>query len=102
MYQVGMVISDAHVAKCVGAFAHRDCSISMETGDLIEDDGPYVCRKGNELPWLTLDYVVFSGTREIHQTQINGLVWLFPISILPDVRETLPTETVASAWRPET
>ena len=50
MYQVGMVISDAHVAKCVGDFAHRNCSISMETGNLIEDDGPYVCRKGNELP----------------------------------------------------
>ena len=64
-------------------------SISMET-------------KGNELPWFTIENLLFSGSREIHQTEINGLVWLFPISILPDVRETLPTETVVSAWRPGT
>ena len=50
--QVGLVIPDANYARCQGIFADRDCSISMETGDLtlgsvrIEDEGPYMCRKG--------------------------------------------------------
>ena len=49
--QVGVAVPDVNIARCEGDFADRDCSISMETGDLtlgsvrIEDEGPYVCRK---------------------------------------------------------
>ena len=67
--RVGVASLHANIARCEGDFADRDCSISLETGHLtlgsvrIEDEGPYVCQKGNELPRLTVDMFCFQVQR---------------------------------------
>ena len=52
--RVGLVVPynrTFDIARCEGDFADRDCSISVETGDLtlgsvrLEDEGFYVCKK---------------------------------------------------------
>ena len=66
-----MVIPDANIARCQGIVADRDCSISMETGDLtlgsvrVEDEKPYVCKK-----------IFRDGTRyRMRQLNVNGKVF---------------------------
>ena len=66
-----MVIPDANIARCQGVFADRDCSISMETGDLTlesvrtEDEGPYVCKKG-------FNVATWNSTHILRHLNVNG------------------------------
>ena len=76
--EVGWANADAGVAICKGDFANRDrdCSISLETGDLtlgsvqIQDEGPYVCRKG-------FNSAISNSTFVLRQLNVNGT--MFPL-----------------------
>ena len=78
--RVGFVITDANLARCERDFAGRNCSISLETGDLtlgsvrMEDEGPYVCKKSFRSD--------SSDSRDrLRQLNVNGKV--FVITCVP-------------------
>ena len=108
--RVGLAVTAIGKAECQGDFQHRDCSISMETGDLIlgsvrmEDEGPYMCRE------------IFSDDSRyrLRQLNVNGKVFIIDfftccrlpgkvmfsqVSVCPQLASWILVHCSALLWR---